>query len=84
MAYALESNDIETIKAFIESGVKVNQGQGKNRMTPLCYAAANGNYELCEWLIENKARTISVDKFKRSPLIFAVRNGHLKIASLLL
>ena len=53
-------------------------------MSPLCYAAAHGNYELCEWLIENKARTVSADKFKRSPLVMAVRNGHLKVVTLLL
>jgi ankyrin repeat protein len=53
-------------------------------MTPLGWAAALGNYELCEWLLDNKARVISTDKFKRAPLIMAVRNGHLKVATLLL
>jgi ankyrin repeat protein len=53
-------------------------------MQPLGWAAAKGNYELCEWLISKKARVIGTDKFKRSPLIMAVRNGHLKVASLLL
>jgi ankyrin repeat protein len=35
-------------------------------------------------LIEKKAKINSKDKFKRSPLVMAVRNGHLKVASLLL
>ena len=85
MAYALELGEIEPIKAFLDSGaVKVNQGQGKDRMTPLMYAASRGNYELCEFLLERKARVLSKDKFKRTPLIMAVRNGHVKVASLLL
>ena len=53
-------------------------------MPPLSWAAAAGNYELCQWLIENKARTLSKDKFKRTPLMLAVANGHVKVASLLL
>ena len=53
-------------------------------MPPLSYAAAQGNYELCEWLLENKARTLSKDKFKRTPLMMAVKNGHVRVASLLL
>lgn len=85
MAYACETSDPSCIKVLIQDGgVKVNQGVGKDRMQPLGWAAAKGNYELCEWLLDNKARVIGVDKFKRSPLIMAVRNGHLKVASLLL
>ena len=85
MAYALELGEIEPIKAFLDSGVvKINGGQGKDRMSPLSYAAAQGNYELCEFLLERKARVLSKDKFKRTPLIMAVRNGHVKVASLLL
>ena len=77
--------DLEPIKAFLDSGVvKINGGQGPNRMPPLSWAAAYGRYELCEWLLDNKARVLSKDKYKRTPLIMAVRNGHVKIASLLL
>lgn len=53
-------------------------------MTPLCWAACYGHYELCEFLLDNKGRVLGKDKFKRSPLTLAVRNGHTKIASLLL
>jgi ankyrin repeat protein len=48
------------------------------------YAAATGNYDLAEYLLERKARVLSKDKFKRTPLIMAVRNGHTRLASLLL
>lgn len=41
---------------LIKAGVKINAGVGKERMQPLAWAASNGNYELCEWLLDNKAR----------------------------
>ena len=53
-------------------------------MTHLMYAAAQGNYELAEFLLERKARILTKDKFKRTPLIMAVRNGHTRLATLLL
>jgi ankyrin repeat protein len=87
MTYACELGEIEPIKAFLDfSGgkVKVNTGQGVARMTPLMFAASQGNYELCEFLLERKARVLSKDKYKRTALIMAVRNGHTRIASLLL
>jgi len=43
ITYACELGDIETIKAFLDySGgkIKINSGQGVNRMTPLMYAAS--------------------------------------------
>jgi ankyrin repeat protein len=87
MTYACELGEIEPIKAFLDysSGkVKVNTGQGVARMTPLMYAASMGKYELAEFLLDRKARVLSKDKYKRTPLIMAVRNAHTRLASLLL
>lgn len=55
-------------------------------MTALMYAASQGNYELVEFLLERKpkGRVLATDKFKRTALIMAVRNGHTRLASLLL
>ena len=53
-------------------------------MTPLGWAAAYGKYDIVEYLLSVKARVLGKDKFKRTPLIMAVRNGHSRIASLLL
>ena len=54
-------------------------------MSPLMYAATYGRFELAQYLIEErKAKVLSKDKFKRTALIMAVRNGHLRLASLLL
>jgi ankyrin repeat protein len=85
MVYALKLGEIEPIQAFLDSGaVKVGQGQGKDRMQPLHFAAAQGNYELTQFLLERKAKVLAKDKFKRTPLIMACKNGHAKVASLLL
>lgn len=85
MAYACMRNEIPTIEAFLDSKiVKVGTGQGKDRMSPLHWAAAAGNYELCEFLLERKARTLSKDKYARTPLTIACKNGHVRVASLLL
>ena len=35
-------------------------------------------------MLDNKARVLGKDKYKRSPLVMACRNGHSKVASLLL
>ncbi len=53
-------------------------------MTPLHLAAAYGHFDCVEYLLEKKGRVTVKDKFKRIPLTLAVRNGNLKIASLLL
>lgn len=85
--YACENGDIETIKAFLDHSqgkIKINTGQGLDRMTPLMFAAATGNYDLAVFLLDNKARVLGKDKFKRSALTMAVRNGHTRLASLLL
>ena len=54
-AYACEYGDIETIKAFLDSSqgkIKINTGQGIDRMSPLMYAAAAGNYDLAVFLLD--------------------------------
>jgi len=85
MVYACENSSIECIKAILKSkDAKINNGVGPERKMPIHYAASQGNFELVQWLIDNKARTIGNDKFKRTPLIMAVRNGHTRVASLLL
>lgn len=84
MGYACKYGHIEVVKALISFKAKINAGTGIERMPPLSWAAAYGHYGLCKELLNNKARVLSKDKYKRTPLIMAVRNGHTKIASLLL
>ena len=55
--YSLTLGDIPSIAAFLDSGaVKLGAGVGKERMTPLHYASAQGNFELVEFLLERKAK----------------------------
>lgn len=49
------------------------------------YSASLGYYETVVYLVNTaKADVNLVDKFRRSALIYAVRNGHLKIVAFLL
>ena len=77
--------EIKPIAAFLDSGiVQIGTTVGKDSLTALHYAAALGNYELVEYLLEKKAKVLANDKYKRSPLVYACKNGHVKVASLLL
>jgi len=84
MGYACMNSDLETIKVLFEAGVKLGPGVGTDRLTPLGWAAAMGNVEAVKWMIDQKARIIGNDKFKRCPLALAIMNGHLEVASILL
>jgi ankyrin repeat protein len=84
MAYACKFGKLEVVRVLLEFGGKVNTGIGPDRMPPLLWAAAYGHNELVEFLIEKKARVLGTDKYKRTALIMAVRNGFTRIASFLL
>ena len=84
IGYAAKYGHTKSVEMLLKYKAKLNVGTGLNRMTPLIFAAAYGHYELVEWLLNNKARVLGKDKFKRTALTVAVRNGHTKIASLLL
>lgn len=53
-------------------------------MTPLIIASAWGHYDLVKFLLDEGAKILQKDKFGRSSLVMAARNGNLKILSLLL
>lgn len=82
--YACVGGSVEAVKAFVEKGAKVNVSAGADKIYPLGLAAAHNHYDVCEYLIDNKARVLSRDKFRRTALAMAVRNGNAKIANLLL
>jgi ankyrin repeat protein len=84
LAYACKYGHTEVLKVFLEFKARINAGIGLNRMPPLHFAAAYGHYDMCEFILDNKGRVLGKDKFKRTPLIMACRNGFAKIASLLL
>lgn len=47
-------------------------------------AAKAGHYDLVEYIVENKGKVDSKDKLKRTPLILATKNNHVRIVSYLL
>jgi ankyrin repeat protein/predicted DNA-binding WGR domain protein len=80
--YACEHGSYDALKLLIPES-DINQPGGE-RKTPLIYCAMKGHYRCMELLLEHKAKVLCKDKFKRSALILAVKNGHSKEASLLL
>ena len=72
------------MELLIERGARKGTRVGVDGMPPICIAAARGYYQMTQFLIDNKCRVNTRDKFKRTPLILACRNGHSKLASLLL
>ena len=84
LGYACKFGHASVARVLIEHGGKKNMGVGTERLTPMCWAAAMGNEELIETLFELKCNICGKDKYKRTPLILAIMNGHMRAASLLL
>jgi len=84
LGYACQYGHLETVKVLLEFGAKKGTAVGLDRMPPICLAAAYKHLDLLKFFVENKCRIHSKDKFKRTPLIIAVINGYVDIASYLL
>ena len=74
------------VQALVGKKAKMTQPAGWNKQTPIGYAAARGDFELTEAIIETvpKVNLNKGDKYNRTPLIMACRNGHANIVGLLL
>ena len=82
--WAAQNGHLNVLKMLAKNEVKLTDKGGKAKMTPLHFAAAYGHLDCVEFLLDNKGKVLAKDKFRRTPLAMAVRNGNLKIASLLL
>ena len=82
--WAAQKGYLDVLKVLVEKGVKLSLKGGKAKMTPLHFAAAYNHWDCMEYLIENKGKVLAKDKFRRTPLSVACRNGNLEIASYLL
>ena len=86
LSVACRNGDVAVTKTLMSyKGSSPNQPGGWEKLTPLWYASSYGYYPLVEFIIQfTKAKIDKGDKFGRTPLMLACRNGHIKIASLLL
>ena len=82
--YACKYGYKNIVEYFLQNtDIKVDL-PGEERMTGLMLASLYGHFELVQFLIEHKAKLTKKDKFKRTPLLHAVRGGQLKIVNYLL
>lgn len=74
------------MKLFVEYKAKFSQAGGFEKYTPLTLAASKGLFGIVEALINNVPRLNlnKGDKFKRSPILMACRNGHSNVVALLM
>ena len=80
---AARNRKVKIVHLLIHAGANVNAGS-KDGFTPLSIAATYGNYEAVLALIKNGADKDHQDpEFKFTPLIDALRKGHVDVAKLL-
>lgn len=84
--YKDQSNQERVFNLLVQNKAKFTQVAHFNKFTPLIYASIYDNFGACELLLNN-IPTLNLnkgDKFGRTPLLMAARNGNLRIVSLLL
>ena len=91
--FAIEQNDIKSVRNIINKGVDINQPTSGG-LTPLCWAAYLGRYDVAKLLIENNAEvSISWNKkdgyepypiYGSAPLRWAIENEHADIVKMLI
>lgn len=54
------------------------------KQTPLIIASIHGYYEIAEMLISHGASLVEKKGKKKGPILFAAKNGHTNIVSLLI
>jgi uncharacterized protein len=79
---AVESGDIEQVKAALAAGADVNM-LGPERRTPLIEAAGLGRLELVQLLLSAGAEPRWRDANDETALLRAAANGHLAVARVL-
>eukprot|EP01129_Flabellula_baltica_P016657 TRINITY_DN9000_c0_g1_i1.p1 TRINITY_DN9000_c0_g1~~TRINITY_DN9000_c0_g1_i1.p1 ORF type:complete len:1360 (+),score=378.94 TRINITY_DN9000_c0_g1_i1:114-4193(+) len=77
MCIAAANDDFTQIKELVSKGHSVNTTDYDNR-TPLHIAALKGNYEIVQYLINNKADINAVDQYGHTPLSDANRGASLE------
>jgi len=82
---AIQSGSLEKVKALLEANPDlVNDRSYTDGMTPLYLAARNGNINITELLLANKADVNATNKYGWTPLQGAAQGAHKDVVELLL
>ncbi len=81
---AAMAGDLESLKAFLAAGAKLDGGYGLRMDTALMAAAACGQLKVVEYLLGRGADIDRQGRSGRSALMWATKNGHLAVVLLLL
>ncbi|CAJ1359624.1 unnamed protein product [Effrenium voratum] len=81
---ACSHGDLQAAQKLVQqSSLDINSTFDQG-FTPLFYAATSGAFEVCKWLLEERANVNASNDTKRTPLHWAARNGHAKVVEILL
>src|SRR5262249_44467258 len=78
-----EQPNLKLVKLLIDRGADVNRHDGREKETPLHYAARYGNVELAKLLLEAKADPTAKEFHEKTPLDLAKERKHQDIVKLL-
>ena len=81
---AVKSGDLAKVKALLTAHPDLISSKDTIGITPLHFAADNGNKEMVEFLLANKAEVNAMDNLGETPLNCAALSGHRNVAELLL
>ncbi len=84
MFEAISQGDTESLKKFIAEGLNINQYFDFFEDTPLCLAAAIGQFDIVKLLVENGADVNARYEDGKFPLLSAARKEHLNIMQYLI
>jgi hypothetical protein len=80
---ACSRGDLGSVQSLVSSGADINVPNPKG-LTPLIIAVSRDNFEIVDFLLGIKAKTENATSSEKSALGFAIDNGNIQIARLLL
>lgn len=81
--FAILGNQSEMVAWLYEAGADIKV-VGSNGWTALTIAAAKGNADLLQWLLDRGAKGQTRDVYRYTPLLRAVENGYIETTTILL
>ncbi len=81
--YAVGKGDVNVVKLLLEHGAMPDNIDRQNCSSRLSHAAEYGNEEVVQTLLKYGARADQTDRSGRTPLFYAARKGHERVAAIL-